>query len=146
MKKASILFICLLITVWHVAAQVKPLSISVDFKDVSIQDFVKEIESKANYHFYYNPAEFDSVRVTLSAKNESVSSILRLAFRNTGFSYTIDPNNNVFLTKGVEILASLPYGLFENEKDSLCWQIQNEPELIAELSGTTDHGNLSSAL
>lgn len=146
MKKVSILFICLLITVWHVAAQVKPVQISVDFKDVSIQDFVKEIESKANYHFYYNPAEFDSLRVTLSAKNESVSSILRSAFRNTSFSYTIDPQNNIFLSKGVEILASLPYGIFENEKDSLSWQMQKEPELIAELSGTVEQGNLSSAL
>ncbi|HQS05812.1 MAG TPA: STN domain-containing protein, partial [Daejeonella sp.] len=124
MKKYSILFICLLITLSHVVAQVKPVSISVDFKDLSIQDFVKEIESKANYHFYYNPIEFDSIRVTLSARNESVSAILRLAFRNTSFSYTIDPNNNVFLTKGVEILASLPYGIFENEKDSLSWQMQ----------------------
>ncbi|HQT24344.1 MAG: TonB-dependent receptor [Sphingobacteriales bacterium 17-39-43] len=146
MKKYSILFICLLITLSHVVAQVKPVSISVDFKDLSIQDFVKEIESKANYHFYYNPIEFDSIRVTLSARNESVSAILRLAFRNTSFSYTIDPNNNVFLTKGVEILASLPYGIFENEKDSLSWQMQKEPELIAELTGTVEQGNLSSAL
>ncbi|MFA6946472.1 MAG: TonB-dependent receptor [Pedobacter sp.] len=146
MKKTSILFICLLITVWHVAAQVKPVPISVDFKDVSIQDFVKEIETKSNYHFYYNPAEFDSVRVTLSAKNESVSSILRSAFRNTNFNYTVDPNNNVFLSKGVEILASLPYGIFENEKDSVSWQMQKEPELIAELTGTVEQGILSSAL
>jgi hypothetical protein len=144
MKKISILFICLLITVWHVAAQVKPPTITVEFKDVRIQDFVKEIESKTKYHFYYNPAEFDSVRVTLSAKNESVSSILRLAFRNTNFSYTIDPNNNVFLSKGVEILASLPYGLFENEKDSLSWQMQKEPELIAELTTTVQENQISS--
>ncbi len=144
MKKISILFICLLITVWHVAAQVKPPPITVEFKDVKIQDFVKEIESKAKYYFYYNPTEFDSVRVTLSAKNESVSSILRLAFRNTNFSYTIDPNNNVFLSKGVEILASLPYGLFENEKDSLSWQMQKEPELIAELTTTVQENQISS--
>ena len=144
MKKISILFICLLITVWHVAAQVKPPTITVEFKDVRIQDFVKEIESKTKYHFYYNPAEFDSVRVTLSAKNESVSSILRLAFRNTNFSYTIDPNNNVFLSKGVEILASLPYGLFENEEDSLSWQMQKEPELIAELTTTVQENQISS--
>lgn len=144
MKEISILFICLLITVWHVAAQVKPPPITVEFKDVRIQDFVKEIESKTKYHFYYNPAEFDSVRVTLSAKNESVSSILRLAFRNTGFSYTIDPNNNVFLTKGVEILASLPYGIFENEKDSLSWLMQKEPELIAELTTSVQENQISS--
>jgi len=144
MKKISILFICLLITVLHLAAQVKPPPITVEFKDVRIQDFVKEIESKAKYHFYYNPAEFDSVRVTLSAKNESVSSILRMAFRNTSFSYTIDPNNNVFLTKGVEILASLPYGLFEHEKDSLSWQVQKEPEFIAELTATVQENQISS--
>jgi|JI6StandDraft_1071083.scaffolds.fasta_scaffold02180_8 hypothetical protein len=146
MKKSAILFICLLITIGHLLAQVKPTQISLELKDAGIKAFVSEIESKAGYHFYYNPADLDSVRITLSIKNETVPSILRLAFRNTGFSYTIDPNNNVFLTKGVEILASLPYGLFENEKDSLSWQRQKEPELIAELSGTTEQGNLSSAL
>ncbi len=146
MKKAWILFVCLFLVVLHVDAQVKPAQITVDFKDARIQDFVKEIESKANFYFYYNPAEFDSVRVTLSAKNESVSSILRSAFRNTSFSYTIDPQNNVFLSRGVEILASLPYGLFENEKDSLSWQLQKEPELIAELSGTAEQSNLTSTL
>lgn len=144
MKKFSILFICLLIMLSPLAAQVKTGTISVEFKDASIRDFVKEIESKADYHFYYNPIEFDSLRVTLSAKNESVSSILRSAFRNTAFSFTIDPNNNVFLTRGVEILANLPYGIFENEKDSLSWRIQKEPELIAELTGTAEQGNLSS--
>lgn len=145
MKKFSILFICLLIMLSPLSAQVKTGSISVEFKDASIRDFVKEIESKADYHFYYNAIEFDSVRVTLSAKNESVSSILRSAFRNTAFSFTIDPNNNVFLTRGVEILASLPYGLFENEKDSVSWRTQKEPELIAELMNTAEQGNLSSA-
>ena len=144
MKKINILFICLLIMLSPLAAQVKTGTISVEFKDARIRDFVKEIESKADYHFYYNPIEFDSLRVTLSAKNESVSSILRSAFRNTAFSFTIDPNNNVFLTRGVEILASLPYGIFENEKDSLSWRIQKEPELIAELTGTAEQGNLSS--
>lgn len=144
MKKINILFICLLIMLSPLAAQVKTGTISVEFKDASIRDFVKEIESKADYHFYYNPIEFDSLRVTLSAKNESVSSILRSAFRNTAFSFTIDPNNNVFLTRGVEILANLPYGIFENEKDSLSWRIQKEPELIAELTGTAEQGNLSS--
>ncbi len=146
MKKINSLLVCLLLAAVHVAGQVKPAQITVDFKEARIQDFVREIESKADYHFYYHAAEFDSVRVTLSAKNESIPSILRMAFRNTNFSYAIDPNNNVFLSKGVEILASLPYGIFENEKDSLSWQMQKEPELIAELSGTVEQGNLSSAL
>lgn len=146
MKKISILFICFLITVLHAAAQDKQVKITVEFKDAAIQDFVKEIESRAAFHFYYNPAELDSVRITLSAKNESVPAILRLAFRNTDFRYAIDLQNNVFLTKGVEILASLPYGIFENERDPLTLQEQKEPELIAELSGTVEQGNLISSL
>jgi len=146
MKKVNILFICLLITVLHAAAQVKQTQITIDFKDARIQDLVKEIESKTNYHFFYKTAEFDSIRVTLSAKNDSVSSILRLAFRNTDFRYVIDQQNNVFLTKGVEILASVPYGVFVNERDSLKLRMQKEPELIAELTETEVKGNLKSVL
>jgi hypothetical protein len=146
MKKISFLFICFLISIWHVTAQVKPVLISVDFKDVRIQDFVKEIESKAGFHFYYNPSEMDSLRLTFSAKNVTTTTILRIAFKNTDFSYTIDNQNNVFLTKGVEILANLPYGLFENERDSINWKEQKEPELIAELTTVSDQGDLAGYL
>lgn len=144
MKKINSLLVCLLMAAVHVAGQVKSALITVDFKEARIQDFVREIESKADYHFYYNAAEFDSVRVTLSANVESVPSILRMAFRNTAFRYSIDQQNNVFLTKGVEILTSLPYGIFGNEIDSLIWTNQKEPELVAELTGPAEQGNLTS--
>lgn len=145
MKKINSLLLCLLMAAVHVTGQVKPALITVDFKESRIQDFVREIESKADYYFYYNAAEFDSIRVTLSAHVESVPSILRIAFRNTAFRYSIDQQNNVFLTKGVEILTSLPYGIFGNELDSLIWTNQKEPELVAELTGPAGQGNLTSA-
>ncbi len=146
MKKVSILLVCMLFTVIYVAAQVKPVPITVDFKEATIQDVVKEIESKADYHFYYDAVQFDSVRVTVRASGESVSSILRMAFRNTAFRYSIDPQNNVFLTKGVEILYSLPYGIFGDERDSLTWANQKEPDFVAELTSPTPQGNITSVL
>lgn len=146
MRKLILLFGCLLLLTVHVSGQVKPALITVDFKDTKIENFVKELESKTDYHFYYKVAQYDSIRVTLSANSESVPSILRKAFRNTTFRYTIDQQGNVFLTKDVEILASLPYGIFNTERDSLAWLNQKEPESLAALSGLAEQESLTSTL
>lgn len=146
MKRLILFFGVFLLLITHVSGQDKPVLITVDFKNASIEDFVKELEAKTTYHFYYNVVQYDSIRVTLSSSLESVPSILRKAFRNTAFKYTIDQENNIFLTKDVEILASLPYGIFNTEKDSIAWLNQKEPESLIAFSGNPEQGSVTSTL
>ncbi|HEY4936225.1 MAG TPA: carboxypeptidase-like regulatory domain-containing protein, partial [Puia sp.] len=82
-------------------------TISGDFKDLTIRDFTKELEQQTNYFFYYEASSFDSIRFTLSADREPLSSVLDRAFANTAFNYSIDRHNEVFLTKGILILTNL---------------------------------------
>lgn len=84
--------------------------ISVNFQQATIAQVVKDIELKSSYHFYYDPAQFDSLRVTLSISNKPLESVLDLAFSNTAFHYAITAQQQVFLTKGREIKTHLASG------------------------------------
>jgi CarboxypepD_reg-like domain/TonB-dependent Receptor Plug Domain len=92
---------------WGQQAPVK--LISGDFHAVTIAQFVTDIESKTNYHFYYDPAGFDSLKITLQVNNKPLETIMDMAFANTDFHYAID-ENKVFLTKGRQIKTELAPG------------------------------------
>ncbi|MES1225698.1 MAG: two-component regulator propeller domain-containing protein, partial [Bacteroidota bacterium] len=116
-----------------------PVLISGDFKELKIDQFVKELEAKSNHHFYYDPQQLDSFRVTLTAKGETLSRVLELAFQNTGIKFSIDQYNNVFLIKDKTIRTELPTGFFgktKNLKDSSASTI-SEMDLAASNKNTT---------
>src|ERR1700761_2242347 len=103
MKKLYFLIACtLMFFKTSFAQQNEVKSISVDFQQVKIEQFVKDLESKTNYHFYYDPMQFDSVKFTLQATDKSLRNVLDMAFQNTAFHYAI-ADQQVFLTKGREI-------------------------------------------
>lgn len=60
------LLICLFISS-SLYSQVKPRVISVELNDASISTFVSIIEAKTDVHFFYEAAQLDSLRFTLSA-------------------------------------------------------------------------------
>ena len=57
--------------------------ISVNLKDVSIDKLVKDIEQKTSYHFYYDPAQFDSLRINIVADQQPLDEVLKQVFSNT---------------------------------------------------------------
>ncbi|MDB5023154.1 MAG: TonB-dependent receptor, partial [Mucilaginibacter sp.] len=85
--------------------------ISVNFQQAKIEQFVTELESKTGYHFYYNPAQLDSLKVTLQATDKSLETVLYMAFNKTDFHFAIS-GQQVFLTKGREIRTELTAGFF----------------------------------
>ncbi len=113
MKKIYFLCFCFLMIFKLTSAQEgnKKL-ISVNFQQAKIEQFVSELESKTGYHFYYNPPQFDSLKVTLQVTDKPLESVLDLAFHNTGFHYTITAQQQVFLTKGREVKTELAEGFF----------------------------------
>src|SRR5450755_2248207 len=85
-----------------VQAQKNPQDlITGNFHDLTIREFVEEIEKQTNYFFYYDDTDtlFDSLRVSLSVNKESLSTLLDQAFAGTDFKYSITSHNEVFLTK-----------------------------------------------
>ncbi len=113
MKKFYLVFF-LLILIKVAFAQQPAKTFSVNFHGANMEQFVAELESKSGYHFYYNPVQFDSLKVTLEVVNVPLQTILDRSFRNTNFHYAI-VEQQVFLTKGREIQTTLAAGFFKGK-------------------------------
>jgi hypothetical protein len=111
MKKLYLLSLCLTLVFKLASAQDK--TISVNYQQAKIDQVVQDLESKTGYHFYYNPKQFDSLKVTLQATDKTLPVILNQAFHGTTFTFTIE-DQNVFLTKGRQVAANLAPGFFES--------------------------------
>lgn len=110
------IFTLLLLVLFSVPAlySQSPNIISGDFKDLNVEEFIKELEVKASYRFFFEPSRFDSLRISLRAEKQSVESVITKAFENTDVKYTIS-GHNIFLTRGAEIITELPISLFHNK-------------------------------
>ena len=115
MKKVYFLSLCFaLIFKLATAQDVNKKTISVNFQQANIEQVVKDLESKTGYHFYYNPPQFDSLKVTVEASGKTLEAVLNMAFEKTDFHYTIR-DQFVFLTKGRQVSATLAPGFFNTE-------------------------------
>ena len=110
MRKSFLLSSCFLLFLQIAVAQQK--LISVNFQQATITQVVNDIESKTSYHFYYDPASFDSLKVTLQLNDKPIAAILEIAFQNTNFHYAVT-GQQIFLTKGRQIKTELAPGFAE---------------------------------
>jgi hypothetical protein len=92
--------------------------ITVDFQQAKIDQVVNDLESKTGYHFYYDAAQFDSLRLTLQVSDKPLATVLDMAFNNTKFQYAITDQKQIFLTKGRQIRTELALGYQLNAKVS----------------------------
>ncbi len=110
MRKSFLLSSCFLLFLQIAVAQQKLISVS--FQQATIAQVVSDLESKTNYHFYYDPTSFDSLKVTLQVNDKPIATILDMAFQNTDFHYAIS-RQQIFLTKGRQIKTELAPGFAE---------------------------------
>jgi hypothetical protein len=116
MKKTYLLAFCMLFFLRLASAQQSNIKlISCDFQQASILQFVNDLESKSDYHFYYDQAQFDSLKVTLQVNAKPIETVLDMAFKNTDFHYAITSRHQVFLTKGRQIKTDLAPGFFATQ-------------------------------
>jgi hypothetical protein len=102
-------------------------TISVNFQHATISEFVNELEAKSGYHFYYDPAQFDSLKVTMQANDQPLSNILTTAFNNTNYRFAIaDADMQVFITKGKTIYTQLAAGYFSDQPQAVIPQTGEE--------------------
>jgi hypothetical protein len=90
-----------------------------DLKSVTITEFVSQVEKQTGVHFYYDVNLFDSLSISLSAKDQPLRKVLSQAFANTDFYYAIDNARHVFLTRGRSISVALPPGFFTGGKQDI---------------------------
>lgn len=111
MRKTYLISLCFLFFLQTALAQQKNIKlISCNFQQATIAQFAADLESKSSAHFYYDPTQFDSLRVTLQITEQPLESILYAAFKNTNYHYAITSSQQVFITKGRQIKTDLAPG------------------------------------
>lgn len=115
MMKKILLFVGLLFSASLVKAQQNNL-ISGEFLGVPFKEFVSRVEAQTDYRFYYETGVMDTFKVDIQVKNAFLTSLLTKVFEETDFEFSIDRNNNVFITRGAPLQLNLPDGFFSGEK------------------------------
>ena len=103
------------------AQENKPVLISGDFRGVTIDEFVKQIEAKTSFHFYFDPVHFDLLVINVEVKEKPLEYVLNEIFKNSEYNFTID-QQRIFLSKGQSIKTTLPPSLVNQLKDSAYWK------------------------
>ena len=88
--------------------------ITAEFKNISVETFLLDIESRTGFHFYYKTADFDSLKIDISVNNEPWYKVLSLAFMNTGLIFAKDHESHIFISKQVTIKTALPDDFFDD--------------------------------
>ncbi|HVM87432.1 MAG TPA: TonB-dependent receptor [Puia sp.] len=110
--KKSLFFFILIISVTKLTAQQDSL-VSGNFENIKFTEFVQQIESSTNYHFFFDTAQTNSITVSISVNKKPLSGILRHLFDKTDFRFSIDKDMHVFVSRKIEILTKLPPRFFE---------------------------------
>lgn len=128
MKSLYLVIFCLVFLVRVGFAQQKDVKlISVNFEKATIEQFVTDLESKSDYHFFYDATQFDSLKITLQVTYKPVTNILDIAFSNTDYHYAI-VNQQIFLAKGRDIKSELASDFLETPTNN---QQVTQPPAIA---------------
>ncbi|GAB3931014.1 TonB-dependent receptor [Mucilaginibacter myungsuensis] len=112
MRIFLLLFFGLLISSAVSAQTGNSTPVSVNYTSAGIEAIVTDLESKTNYHFYYDKPVFDSLKVTLRIERQSFAAVLEQIFANTPYQFAI-AGTDVFLTKGTALQTTLVPGIFE---------------------------------
>lgn len=116
-KLPLLIFLNLFFLITGIAASAQSGSkrVSLELKGARIDSLVTELETQTGYHFYYDPAQFDSLQISISVSNVSLQKVLELVFANTEYHFAIpEKQTYVLLTRGAIIKTNLPAGFFSN--------------------------------
>jgi len=74
---------------------------------VRIDSLAARIEAQLPVHFFYDPAQFDSLDVDIDVTNAPLEQVLDQLFNKSTSHYAIDDTGDIFLTKGWMIQTGL---------------------------------------
>src|SRR3954462_8265523 len=69
-------------------------TITAEFVNTTAAEFISVLEKQSGFRFYYDPATIDSVKITLSIKDQPLAKVLALAFDGIAV-FSIDKQSNV---------------------------------------------------
>jgi len=99
MKLSSFLLLLTVLQVWAVDSYSQHTKLTLDLKNVTIEDALKTIEDQSEFFFLYSPKMVDvSRKVNIELANKKVDFILNQMFAGTGVDYVIKDRQIVITT------------------------------------------------
>ncbi len=125
-------FVILLInTLIFYGQQQKEIKVSCSFIDVPFEDFVNELEQKNNLQFFYLEPWIDSLKVNVKADTITISSLMALVLKSTGFGFVFKSPDRVYLLPDNTFIHQIP-DYFISDKEHLSDGMIYESESLAE--------------
>jgi hypothetical protein len=116
MKKILIIFFLLLSgRLLHAQEQ----KLSFNFSNILFRDLADTLEKRIQVKIYYSDKWVDSLYLNVSAKNDSLESLLSGTLKKDGFSFIIAEGNKVILSKGFTIKTNFRAQYYSYLKKSL---------------------------
>jgi hypothetical protein len=107
MKNIVITCLCLCFSFAALGQQLPDMPVSGDFNDTPFIDFVREIENKTSFKFYYRQDWIEDVKITFSGTDVPLSKILSDNLRKSGLGYLVH-GNKIYIYQGDPIATELP--------------------------------------
>ena len=134
MKKAFVILLMHVVFCTIVNAQDGPTHlITGDFKNITAEDFLLQLEKQSGLSFYFDRKQLDSTVINFSVTRKPLVDVLNMAFSNSKIGFAFDDQNNVFISKDEVVQTELPGGFYaksETQKKSsssgrTIWDLQN---------------------
>lgn len=109
-------FFTLLTTSATMAQQNAMPLVTGNFKNITIENFLLQLEKETGYHLYFDTAQLDSITVDITVNKKPLTEVLNLAFANTKLEVAYYEPDNIFISKGLVVQTELPNGFFEKNK------------------------------
>ncbi len=111
MKKVGLLL--MLLGFLSVYAQ-REAVVSGNFLRSPFADFAKNIESQTSYRFYFDSKQIDTLKISASFSQASLTTALHTALDGSSFEFSIF-EKSIYVTKARKIYTSLPVGFFNRD-------------------------------
>lgn len=106
------------------------------YNRAAFSDVVRDIESKTKYQFYYSDSWVDTLMVTASFTDASVTTIVQAVLKNSLIHYYI-MDDKIILTVNTHVLDKIDTTLFAEYQntDNSNWNYSFQRELVPEETG-----------
>lgn len=100
MKKLPAIF---LFVICSAVATAQNNNLSLQFRNILFSDLVDTIERIVPVKIYYSDKWVDSLYLNINSRGESLNTLFDRALANTGFSFIIDDNGRLIISKGYRV-------------------------------------------
>lgn len=111
--RAALVLVLLSGCVASYGQQVPPvLTFTGTLRAVPFAEFARQVAAATPYRLYFDPAETDSMRVTLAATAQPVPEVLRQVLATSRLRFSLDEGYRVYITAGEPVQTQLPANFF----------------------------------